>query len=73
MTDHIKQMAEQAGFATRELPLVGRSYLASITEDALIKFAKLIAEDCAMLADGSDFGTVPHGIGDQIRARYNIT
>lgn len=66
-TDRIKQMAQEAGIDIDPHEGIHRAY--SIH---LAKFAALVAEDCARVADNSDFGPIPHHIGDQIRARYAI-
>lgn len=73
-TDRIKQMADQAHNWTDEAMTHDASLAdpEAWTNAMYAKFAALVAEDCARVADNSDFGPIPHHIGDQIRARYAI-
>ena len=79
MTDRIKQMAQQAGFHVDENGSINDGVeTAADFSDELAKFAALVAEDCAQIADE----TTEHGAMDEhgetkeyataeaIRARY---
>ena len=72
-TDRIRQMAQEAGIQSPE-QYDGHSqdcpWMA--TTDELTRFAQLVAEDCARVADENDFGPIPHHIGDNLRARYSL-
>lgn len=59
-TDRIKQMAQEA----RLLPCY------EVYDDDLARFAQLVAEDCARIADESE---PRRGVGDEIRYYYSPT
>lgn len=63
MQDRIKQMAVEAGFGAGHAEAAGA---------LLERFAQAVARECAKMADDSDFGPVPHHIGDAIRDRFGI-
>ena len=72
-TDRIRQMAQEAGFSVEEDGAIndGVETAADFSEE-LTRFAQLVAEDCARVADENDFGPIPHHIGDNLRARYSL-
>lgn len=73
-TDRIKQMAQEAGFSLHSFNAIdGDEVMAgeyAITGD-LIRFAQLVAEDCARVADENGLGSMSHHVGDQIRAMFS--
>ena len=72
-TDRIRQMAQEAGFSLHSFNAIdGDEVMAGeyvITED-LLRFAQLVAEDCAKIVDdhGRDWGES----SSAIRARYSL-
>jgi hypothetical protein len=52
---------------------MGRLCGGTIYEYFAVDVAKRALLMAARLADDSDHGPIPHHIGDQIRARFNIT
>ena len=60
-------MAQEAGF-----PSMAVDNMSPQDTDRLTRFAQLVAEDCARVADENDFGPIPHHIGDNLRARYSL-
>ena len=72
-TDRIRQMAQEAGFSVEEDGAIndGVETAADFSEE-LTRFAQLVAEDCARVAEENDFGPIPHHIGDNLRARYSL-
>ena len=79
-TDRIRQMAQEAGFERFKDESVDPINFEPSPDgmwvlwddDALARFAQLVAEDCARVADENDFGPIPHHIGDNLRARYSL-
>jgi len=72
MQEHIKRLAVEAGLIYPDSK-DGRM----ITEygdyaEEITKLVQAVARECAKLADDSDYGPVPHCIGDQIRARFGL-
>ena len=73
--DRIRQMAQEAGFSPHSFNAIdGDEVMAGeyVITDELARFAQLVAEDCARVADENDFGPIPHHIGDNLRARYSL-
>lgn len=68
MNDRIAQMAREAELIEQRDDW---STLPKPYTDALLHFARLVAEDCAKMADDHDFGPIQHGIGVVIRERYS--
>lgn len=64
-TDRIKQMAQEAGLDLDPHGGIARAY-----EVHLTRFAQLVAEDCARIADESE---PRRGVGDEIRYYYSPT
>lgn len=60
--ERIRQMAQEAGFG------IGHSEAAASLFE---RFAQLVAEDCAMVADQNGSGSMSHHVGDQIRAMFD--
>jgi len=59
-TDRIRQMAQEAGLIDR---------VVFYNEGTLARFAQLVAEDCARIADESE---PRRGVGDEIRYEYSL-
>ena len=76
MQEHIKRLAVEAGFdadngeITAPYTTINGDPM-DITEQ-VTKLVQAAARECAAMADSSDFGPVPHHIGDQIRARFGL-
>ena len=72
-TDRIRQMAQEAGASfDPTFESVGDNPAFIMSPEQLTRFAQLVAEDCARVADENDFGPIPHHIGDNLRARYSL-
>lgn len=70
-TDRIRQMAQEATYYADAMDGSGQMAGRIWSEVRDEHFAQLVAEDCARVADGSDFGPIPHHIGNQIRAMFS--
>lgn len=67
MQDRIKELALEAGF-----PSMTVDNISETDAQRMLRLVQAVARECAKLADDSDYGPVPHHIGDQIRARFGI-